>query len=68
MTDVTSHNTCTSFARARPRGVLQTIASLVDLAQQRRTLATLDEFALRDIGVSRADALQEARRPFWDRP
>lgn len=38
------------------------------LAQQRHRLAQLDEFALKDIGVSRADAEREAQRPFWDEP
>jgi uncharacterized protein YjiS (DUF1127 family) len=38
------------------------------LARERRQLATLDEQALKDLGVSRASALQEAQRPFWDDP
>jgi uncharacterized protein YjiS (DUF1127 family) len=36
------------------------------LARERRQLAQLDERALHDIGLSRIDAEQEARRPFWD--
>ena len=39
-----------------------------ELARQRRQLAALDEAALKDIGLSRADALQEVERPFWDDP
>lgn len=31
----------------------------------RRQLAQLDDSALKDIGISRAEALQEARKPFW---
>lgn len=38
------------------------------LSEQRRLLATLDDGALKDIGLSRADALQESERPFWDDP
>ena len=38
------------------------------LAQQRRRLASLNEAALKDLGLSRADVLQEAERPFWDDP
>lgn len=38
------------------------------LAQQRHRLAQLDERALKDIGISRAEAEQEAQRPFWDEP
>lgn len=38
------------------------------LAEQRHRLSRLDEAALKDIGLSRADALQESERPFWDDP
>lgn len=38
------------------------------LAEQRRRLAMLDEHALKDLGLSRADVLQESERPFWDDP
>jgi uncharacterized protein YjiS (DUF1127 family) len=38
------------------------------LARQRRQLARLDAAALKDLGLSRADAIQEAERPFWDDP
>ena len=31
----------------------------------RRALLRLDERLLRDIGVDRRDALQEAQKPFW---
>ena len=33
--------------------------------QDRRTLATMNEQSLRDIGISRYDAEFEARKPFW---
>lgn len=32
----------------------------------RRLLTQLDARALSDIGLTRAEALREARRPFWD--
>lgn len=38
------------------------------LAEQRHRLSMLDEAALKDIGLSRADAVQESERPFWDDP
>ncbi|HSC85457.1 MAG TPA: DUF1127 domain-containing protein [Pseudomonas sp.] len=38
------------------------------LAEQRRRLAMLDEHALKDIGLSRGDVMQESERPFWDDP
>jgi uncharacterized protein YjiS (DUF1127 family) len=34
-------------------------------ARQRRTLLTLDDRMLKDIGVSRAEAVREANKPFW---
>ncbi len=39
-----------------------------ELARQRRQLAALGDDMLKDIGRSRADAEQEASRPFWDDP
>lgn len=40
----------------------------LEVARQRRRLLTLDTQALKDIGVSRADAHREATRGFWDIP
>lgn len=33
--------------------------------KSRRALLWLDERLLRDIGVDRQDAMEEARKPFW---
>ncbi|HEX2841209.1 DUF1127 domain-containing protein [Hyphomicrobium sp.] len=44
------------------------LESVFRVARERRQLMTLDERALKDIGVSRADAEQEWSRPFWDLP
>ncbi len=33
--------------------------------RQRRALLTLDEVMLKDIGISRTDALAEGSKPFW---
>ena len=37
-----------------------------ELARQRRALLRLDDTMLKDIGLTRTDALREADRPFWD--
>ncbi len=37
----------------------------MERAEQRRNLAQLDERELSDIGVTRAQALAEAAKPFW---
>jgi len=34
-------------------------------ARQRRQLAELDDYMLRDLGLSRADVAGEIRKPFW---
>ncbi|MDX2485340.1 MAG: DUF1127 domain-containing protein [Pseudodonghicola sp.] len=44
------------------------LGRLVAIWRQRRALETLDNRALEDIGVSRAQADAEARRAFWDAP
>jgi uncharacterized protein YjiS (DUF1127 family) len=36
-----------------------------DRARSRRTLQSLDDRLLRDIGIDRVQAAQEATRPFW---
>lgn len=33
--------------------------------RQRQQLLMLDDNSLKDIGISKADALREARKPFW---
>ena len=38
------------------------------IARQRRRLAELDDTMLADIGLTRAEARAEARRPVWDVP
>lgn len=60
------------FARLRPALAMQAIWMQLkrwgQLARQRRQLAMLDDAALKDLGLSRADAQQESDRPFWDDP
>jgi len=44
---------------------ISTVALWLERSRSRRVLATLDRHQLRDIGVSRADALLESVKPFW---
>ncbi|SDJ74586.1 Uncharacterized conserved protein YjiS, DUF1127 family [Pseudomonas delhiensis] len=46
-------------------GLLGRIRRWRELARQREQLASLSDAALKDIGLSRADILQEAEKPFW---
>ena len=36
-----------------------------DRARERQALLSMDDHMLRDIGLSRADIWDEARKPFW---
>lgn len=52
----------------RQPSLLTGLLHWLELSRQRRQLSQLDERMLEDIGVNRSDALQEAKRPFWDDP
>ena len=45
--------------------VWRRITRAYDLHRQRQALLELDSQALKDIGISAADAWQEGHRPFW---
>lgn len=45
--------------------VLETALTWLQRDRDRRTLQSLDDRLLRDIGVSRAQVEDEARKPFW---
>lgn len=53
------------LARQAERAVT-TLLRWHELARTRRALMRLDDTMLKDIGLSRTDALREADRPFWD--
>jgi uncharacterized protein YjiS (DUF1127 family) len=47
---------------------LRTLGFWIDRSRQRRQLgelAELNDYLLKDIGVSREEALREAEKPFW---
>lgn len=58
----------TPHTTRRPLTMLARINALLALWQQRRALAALDAAALRDIGITSAQAQTEAERPIWDVP
>jgi uncharacterized protein YjiS (DUF1127 family) len=50
----------------RPRSrMLATLLRWHQRARQRRQLGELNDHLLRDIGITRAEALAEAEQPFW---
>lgn len=62
-----SHLRVYRFNRRTP-DLLSRIRRWSELSRQRRELARLSDEMLKDIGISRIDALREAKRPFWDDP
>ncbi|MET4129120.1 DUF1127 domain-containing protein [Roseovarius sp. MBR-6] len=44
------------------------VLRMIAVWQQRRALERLDDAALADLGLTRAEAKHEAGRPFWDLP
>lgn len=56
------------IAPTRPRTRAFDLGAMIALWRQRRALARLDDRALADIGVTRAEAIAEAARPVWDVP
>lgn len=47
------------------RRILERLRQLQQRRRTRRQLLTLDQYALKDIGISRSEALFEANKPFW---
>ena len=45
--------------------LFESLAKWQQRARSRRDLMALDDHLLKDIGLSRADAWQEADKPFW---
>jgi uncharacterized protein YjiS (DUF1127 family) len=40
----------------------------ITLHRERRSLRALDDHLLRDVGLTRSQALAEGQRPLWDAP
>ncbi|MCB2127890.1 MAG: DUF1127 domain-containing protein [Rhodobacteraceae bacterium] len=49
-------------------GIAYRTAKVTALRRQRKELEKLSDQILHDIGVTRSEAAEEARRPFWDVP
>ena len=45
--------------------LLKRLNAYREVARQRRQLAQLPDYLLKDIGINRAEALEEAGKPFW---
>jgi uncharacterized protein YjiS (DUF1127 family) len=56
---------CADPKRGWAGAVIATVTLWMERSRNRRALAALDDYRLRDIGVSRFDAEQECAKPFW---
>jgi len=50
---------------SRAASLLRYILTWSDRIRQRRALQALDDWVLKDIGLSRADVMHEYDKPFW---
>lgn len=57
-----------AYATFKTPSVFRTIAAAFSAQSQRKALKSLDDARLRDLGLTYAQALQEAKRPVWDVP
>ena len=59
----------TTYRAALPRrSVVATLTQYYNVWSQRQALKSLDAAVLNDIGITRAQADAEAKRPVWDAP
>lgn len=56
-----------SLKNGRP-GLFTRISLALSTRRERQALLRLDDAMLRDIGLSREEALAESARPIWDAP
>lgn len=47
------------------RRLFEALRRTLERRRSRRQLLTLSDHMLKDIGISRADAVHEAEKPFW---
>ena len=60
--------TRTALRPARAASWMQRISHVRALCRSRRALASLTDAQRADVGLSKAQAEAEAKRPFWDAP
>lgn len=70
----TDRSTCThpthslALCAPKPVSLITRLAHMLRTKQQRAVLARLDDAQLCDLGLTRAQALAESKRPLWDVP
>ena len=56
---------CRQWMGETGTGLLRLLQRYYAVVKQRRALGQLTDEQLKDIGISRADAMREASKPFW---
>jgi uncharacterized protein YjiS (DUF1127 family) len=59
------HEEPASRFASRIAAVLRALIGWAERARQRRALLSLDDWMLKDIGLSRADVMREYDKPVW---
>lgn len=62
---MTSRTELLTFSRHHKFGFVAAIFEAIELRRQRRALAEMPDHLLKDIGLTREEANQEAQRPIW---
>ncbi|WP_244434134.1 DUF1127 domain-containing protein [Azospirillum sp. B506] len=62
---VPAANRVTGVARRPLWRLLDVLFSAMERRKQRQALMGLDDYLLKDIGISRSEADQEVSKPFW---
>lgn len=65
---LTSHGFSAPVGIGLLRRIGATLRRWAELHRQRELLAQLSDEGLKDLGLSRADTVEESQRPFWDDP
>jgi uncharacterized protein YjiS (DUF1127 family) len=67
MTTLTQHAPLTSGPTFQPilGAIVARIGHWIEVRRERQALLSLSDEMLKDIGVSRYDAVHEAAKPFW---
>ncbi|MCF1708759.1 DUF1127 domain-containing protein [Tabrizicola sp. J26] len=67
---MSNHSSVAAIGAATPhrRNLFARLVAMLTVRAERRRLADLDDATLRDIGLSRDQAMREALRPMWDVP
>ena len=68
MTASIHHTATQSHCQPRRPSLMASLRQIVAAAHQRRRLRALDDHLLEDIGVTRAQALEESRQITWNAP